>query len=167
MVFTRYRKKDVTELRPYQPGESLFGISIRTVDRDAGHPAAGDMIARDPLDHAAQWLVPRLEFEETYEVIAPVDVESAYRYSKSWRPVGVGLALAPDLAQPVYPLVCNVCGRAAVAGERLGETCGVRLPVTFEAKDAAEMAYDLDRFRMGLPAEGMTGDLCYGVLVGP
>jgi hypothetical protein len=44
-------------MRPYQPGERLTGVSISEADRLAGSPKTGDMIARNPKNHADQWLV--------------------------------------------------------------------------------------------------------------
>ena len=50
----QYRRKALAEMRPYQPGETLTGISISEADRLAGSPKAGDMIARNPKNHADQ-----------------------------------------------------------------------------------------------------------------
>jgi hypothetical protein len=69
-AFTPYRRKQIAELRPYQVGESLEGVSIGAVDRDAGSPKAGDMIARNPKDHADQWLVAAQYFADNFEPVA-------------------------------------------------------------------------------------------------
>jgi hypothetical protein len=55
---TQRRRKQIAELRPYELGEPLDGVSISAADRDAGSPKAGDMIARNPKNHADQWLEP-------------------------------------------------------------------------------------------------------------
>jgi hypothetical protein len=55
--FRQYRRKQITELRPYEPGEDMSGVSISTPDKEAGSPKAGDMIARNPKNHADKWLV--------------------------------------------------------------------------------------------------------------
>lgn len=70
--FKRYRRKQIAELRPYVPGEDLGGrVSISIVDREAGSPKAGDMIARNPKNHDDQWLVAADYFKDNFE---PADV---------------------------------------------------------------------------------------------
>jgi hypothetical protein len=66
-VFTRYRRKQIAELRPYVPGERMDAISIGEVDRAAGSPKAGDMIARNPANHADKWLVAAAYFADNFE----------------------------------------------------------------------------------------------------
>jgi hypothetical protein len=65
--FKRYRRKQIAELRPYEPGEPLDGVSISDVDRKAGSPKLGDMIARNPQNHADQWLVTAAYFRDNFE----------------------------------------------------------------------------------------------------
>ena len=67
MQFTKYRRKQIAELRPYEPGEALDRISISASDREAGSPKPGDMIARNPKDHADQWLVAAQYFADNFE----------------------------------------------------------------------------------------------------
>jgi len=67
MEFTKYRRSQIAELRPYQPGEDTIGISITAVDREAGSPKAGDMIARNPKNHDDQWLVSAQYFADNFE----------------------------------------------------------------------------------------------------
>jgi hypothetical protein len=67
--FAYYRKKQLAEMRPYVDGESLAGISVAEVDREHGSPAVGDMIARNPLDHADQWLVSAAFVATNYEPV--------------------------------------------------------------------------------------------------
>ena len=67
--FSRYRRKQIAELRPYEPGENLDGVSISTEDRKAGSPKAGDMIARNPTNYNDQWLVSAAYFAENFEPI--------------------------------------------------------------------------------------------------
>lgn len=66
--FKRYLRKSVTEIRPYEPGEDMSGVSISNVDRQNGSPKAGDMIARNPKDPEDQWLVSALYFASNFEV---------------------------------------------------------------------------------------------------
>lgn len=67
--FTRYRRKQIAELRPYKPGEDLTGVSISAADRAAGSPRAGDMIARNPTNHADRWLVAAQYFADNFEPV--------------------------------------------------------------------------------------------------
>jgi hypothetical protein len=62
----QYRRKALAEMRPYLPGETLSGVSISEVDRLAGSPKPGDMIARNPKNHADQWLVAAQYFKDNF-----------------------------------------------------------------------------------------------------
>jgi hypothetical protein len=70
MNWKRYRRKGNSEMRPYEPGEQLWGVSISAEDATNGSPKPGDMIARNPSNHADQWLVAKAYFEQNLE---PVD----------------------------------------------------------------------------------------------
>jgi hypothetical protein len=48
-------------------GEDLAGVSVSAEDRKAGSPRAGDMIARNPKNHADQWLISAAYFAENFE----------------------------------------------------------------------------------------------------
>lgn len=74
--FKQYRRKQIAELRPWQgedlgaTGELRAGgtfVSISEEDRKAGSPKAGDMIARNPKNHADQWLVAAQYFADNFE----------------------------------------------------------------------------------------------------
>jgi hypothetical protein len=65
--FKPYRRKQIAELRPWQPGDDMSRVSISAADREAGSPKAGDMIARNPKDHTDQWLVAATYFAENFE----------------------------------------------------------------------------------------------------
>jgi len=67
--FKQYRRKSVSELRPYVEGETLGGVSISEADLKAGSPKVGDMIARNPKNHEDQWLVAKAYFEDNLEPI--------------------------------------------------------------------------------------------------
>lgn len=67
--FKKYRHTQITEARPYVPGEETHGISISSVDREAGSPKKGDMIARNPNNHSDLWLVAKAYFEANYEAV--------------------------------------------------------------------------------------------------
>lgn len=65
--FTKYYRKQIAELRPYVPGESLAAISVSKTDIAAGSPKPGDMIARNPANHDDQWLVTAQYFADNFE----------------------------------------------------------------------------------------------------
>jgi hypothetical protein len=69
--FKKYRLFQVTELRPYEPGESMAGISISGIDHDAGSPKPGDMIRRNPAKPADQWLVNARHFADNFAPVEP------------------------------------------------------------------------------------------------
>lgn len=67
--FRKYRRSQIAELRPWNPGEDLDAakVSISAPDREAGSPRPGDMIARNPKNHADQWLVAAKYFADNFE----------------------------------------------------------------------------------------------------
>jgi hypothetical protein len=56
----QYRRKGLSEMRPYVEGEDLTGVSVNPVDI----PAVGGMIARNPVNHQDQWYVAEEYFKE-------------------------------------------------------------------------------------------------------
>jgi hypothetical protein len=62
-VAGNYRKKGLQPMRPYIPGESLFGISVSIEDT----PEEGGMIAHNPKNPNDQWYVAKKFFEDNYE----------------------------------------------------------------------------------------------------
>lgn len=70
----QYRRSKIAELRHYVPGETLEGVSIADVDRKAGSPREGDMIARNPKNHADQWLVAAAYFADNFEPLEPSEI---------------------------------------------------------------------------------------------
>lgn len=67
--FKQYRRRQIAELRPYVPGEDLAGVSVSEVDREAGSPQEGDMVDRNPRNHADKWLVAAAYFAENFEPV--------------------------------------------------------------------------------------------------
>jgi hypothetical protein len=65
--FKQYRRKQIAELRPYDQGENMVGISVSDADAKAGSPKAGDMIARNPENNEDQWLVAAQYFADNFE----------------------------------------------------------------------------------------------------
>lgn len=68
-AFKEYRRKQIAELRPFVDNETLIDVSISKEDRAAGSPKAGDMIARNPKNHADQWLVAAQYFADNFEAV--------------------------------------------------------------------------------------------------
>lgn len=68
MNWKQYKRKGLSEMRPYVEGEELSRVSISAADRDNGSPKIGDMIARNPINHDDQWLVARKYFEDNLEL---------------------------------------------------------------------------------------------------
>lgn len=67
MTFKNYRKKQLSEMRPWVKGEDMTLITIAAVDREEGSPRKGDMIARNPSNYNDQWLVSKKFFEDNFE----------------------------------------------------------------------------------------------------
>lgn len=63
----KYKRKGLSEMRPYVEGEDVSRISISDADREKGSPKPGDMIARNPANHEDQWLVAKQYFEDNLE----------------------------------------------------------------------------------------------------
>lgn len=64
--FRQYKRKGLSEMRPYLAGEDMTNISVADVDnpiQDMG------MIARNPLNHKDQWYVARKYFEDNLELV--------------------------------------------------------------------------------------------------
>lgn len=61
----QYKRKGLSEMRPYILGEDLTNISVAAVDDP---PTDMGMIARNPKNHADQWYVARKYFEDNLEL---------------------------------------------------------------------------------------------------
>lgn len=64
--FRRYKRTQITEARPWQPGDDMTEISISEVDQRDGSPKAGDMIARNPKNPSDKWLVAAQYFADNF-----------------------------------------------------------------------------------------------------
>jgi len=67
--FKKYKRSNIAEMREYQEGEPMDEVSISQPDKENGSPKLGDMIARNPQNHADKWLVAKKYFEENFEEI--------------------------------------------------------------------------------------------------
>lgn len=63
----QYKRKGLSEMRPWKSGDDMTGISVSEPDKFNGSPKPGDMIARNPKNHADQWLVAAKYFEDNLE----------------------------------------------------------------------------------------------------
>lgn len=66
LEFKLYKKSSSTEMRPYVLGEEVKNISIDPDVVKEGHPKSGDMVCRDPSNHADQWLITKKYFNDNY-----------------------------------------------------------------------------------------------------
>jgi hypothetical protein len=67
--FIRYRRSQIAELTPWAEGFDMSRVSVSASDQEAGSPKAGDMIARNPKNHADQWLVAADYFADNFEPV--------------------------------------------------------------------------------------------------
>ena len=70
LTFKQYRRKQIAELADWTPSFDMTGVSVSEPDKAAGSPKEGDKIARNPVNHADQWLVAAAYFADNFE---PVD----------------------------------------------------------------------------------------------
>ena len=61
----QYKRKGLSEMRPYVFGEDLIGISVSPEDDPSNDMG---MIARNPKNHKDQWYVARQYFEDNLEL---------------------------------------------------------------------------------------------------
>lgn len=67
--WAQYKRKGLSEMRPYVQGEDVSHVSISQADLQNGSPKDGDMIARNPVDHSDQWLVAAKYFNDNLEPV--------------------------------------------------------------------------------------------------
>lgn len=68
MEFKQYKRKGLSEMKPYVLGEDLSNISISAPDKDLP-TLEGGYIARNPLNHEDQWYVAKKYFDENLEEV--------------------------------------------------------------------------------------------------
>jgi len=68
--FKRYKVTSIAELRAWKEGDDMTGVSVSEADRNNGSPKAGDMIARNPKNHADEWLVAGEYFADNFEPVS-------------------------------------------------------------------------------------------------
>ncbi len=70
MEFRKYKRIAVAEMAEWKPDFDMSGVSISEEDIKNGSPKIGDMIARNPKNHADKWLVAKQYFLENFEVFS-------------------------------------------------------------------------------------------------
>lgn len=66
-AFVQYRRTQIAEMTPWVEGFDMRYVSVSATDASRGSPKTGDMIARNPKNHADQWLVAALYFADNFE----------------------------------------------------------------------------------------------------
>ena len=66
MSWKQYKRKGLTEARPYVKGEDLSGISVSEKEDP---PNDMGMICRNPDDHSDQWYMDRKYFNTNLEEV--------------------------------------------------------------------------------------------------
>jgi hypothetical protein len=96
--FKQYRRKQIAELRPYLEGEPMDGISVSAEDAKAGSPKAGDMIARNPKNHADRGLVAAQYFADNFEAVSTDSHKQGFWTDEYPRGTDVEVNMGPSLA---------------------------------------------------------------------
>lgn len=67
--FKQYRRTQIAEMTPWSSDSDLdlTIVSVSKPDLEAGSPKDGDMIARNPKNHADMWLVAAKYFADNFE----------------------------------------------------------------------------------------------------
>jgi hypothetical protein len=65
----QYKRKGLSEMRPWAAGDDMASISVSEADKLNGSPKIGDMIARNPKNYADQWLVAKKYFLDNLEPV--------------------------------------------------------------------------------------------------
>lgn len=66
--FKQYKRKGLSEMRPYVSGEDLTGVSVSDADKQL--PSLdGGYIARNPKNHADLWYVAKKYFDDNLEPV--------------------------------------------------------------------------------------------------
>jgi hypothetical protein len=66
-AYRQYRRTQIAEMAPWAADTDMSDVSVSQPDREAGSPQPGDMIARNPANHADKWLVAAAYFAANFE----------------------------------------------------------------------------------------------------
>jgi hypothetical protein len=110
LLWKKYRKTGVQEMRPYIPGENLAGVSVS--ERDT--PEEGGMIARD-VDDGAEWYVSARFFQDNYtEVVERAAPRYPWHKTESDLKPSPGDLFVKHIKQHLNPgehVCCKICGK--------------------------------------------------------
>jgi len=77
--FKQYRRSQIAELAEWTQDTDMRDVSVSVVDKEAGSPKPGDMIARNPKNHADRWLVAGVYFRDNFEQLPdPAPAEGSF-----------------------------------------------------------------------------------------
>ena len=65
--FKQYRRTQIAEMAPWETSFDMSEVSVSKPDKESGSPMVGDMIARNPKNHADMWLVAAKYFADNFE----------------------------------------------------------------------------------------------------
>ena len=78
MPFKKYRRKGLSEMRPFVPGEDLTGVSVSDADKALSEEEFNKgFIARNPVNHNDQWYVARAYFDKNLEEVTEEELANA------------------------------------------------------------------------------------------
>ena len=66
-MFNEYKRTAIAEMANWTPEMDMTRVSVSASDKENGSPKTGDMIARNPQNHADQWLVAEAYFKDNFE----------------------------------------------------------------------------------------------------
>lgn len=97
-IFNKYRRSQVAELADWYPGFDMERVSVSVADKEAGSPKLGDKIARNPVNHADQWLVAADYFAANFEpvTVSEKGEQDADKLLRTVELVLEGYTLHPD-----------------------------------------------------------------------
>ena len=75
-MFKEYKRIGKAECEPWCQGYNMNRVSISTADLENGSPKLGDMIARNPVNHADKWLIAAEYFKNNFKIAQPTGCNS-------------------------------------------------------------------------------------------
>lgn len=92
--FKQYKRKGLSEMRPYVKGEDMTGIMISEADKQL-FTLEGGMVARNPKNHDDKWYVAKKYFEDNLELVQEVETKNL-SYGKALEAVIEGKLIARE-----------------------------------------------------------------------
>jgi len=148
----QFRRKQIAWLAEWREGFDMTGVSISEADKANGSPKTGDMIARNPENHADRWLVAAKYFAENFEpaqaidnaeLPEPVAFVNRERWDSGdhWPDDCFSDVKTGDIEQPLYgPEVAERLAAAEEALTRCKRNSGVTMDELGEMRDERDIA---------------------------